>query len=251
MSESCPIYRDNFCILKKVFNKYFLSEKLQLTIYDNSDCKGEIKNCSFCEKTEQTDNQPAENQTENTEKIQSNIEKDIDYTTKVSIHLYENPYLIKSDILVYPSNNVLTIDDHLLNQMSRGNIQSELDKIKKPIKMGTVYVTSNGGENSKVQPKVVYHATVAGESRLVNEADIKSSIRKSLHLANEYKARNVVMLPPDCGTHDIFDTARVHLSAVKTYLQAEKSCNLKNIFIVMSDQESFDVYEEYYKRIFK
>ena len=143
------------------------------------------------------------------------------------------------------------IDDHLLNQMSRGIIQSELDKIKKPIKMGTVYVTSNGGENSKVQPKVVYHATVAGESRLVNEADIKSSIRKSLHLANEYKARNVVMLPPDCGTHDIFDTARVHLSAVKTYLQAEKNCNLKNIFIVMSDQESFDVYEEYYKRIFK
>lgn len=247
MSEKCPVYRDNFCVLKKVFNKHFLTDKLHLTIFDNYDCKGEINNCSFIEKSEK------EITEENTQIEEKPVvqESEVKFDTKVSVHLYENPYLIKSDILVYPSNNVLTIDDHLLNQMSKGVIQSELDKIKKPIKMGTVYVTTNGGENSKVQPKVVFHATVAGESRLVNEADIKSSIRKSLHLSNEFKARNVVMLPPDCGTHDIYDTARVHLSSVKTYLQTEKNCNLKNIFIVMSDKESFDVYEEYYKRIFK
>ena len=121
----------------------------------------------------------------------------------------------------------------------------------KPINMGSVYVTSNGGENSKIQPKKIFHAVVAGESRLVNEADIKLAIRKALHLAKEFNARNIVMLPPDCGTHDIQDAARVQLSSIYTYLQTEKDITFKNIFIVMEDKESYDVYKEYYKRVFK
>ena len=93
--------------------------------------------------------------------------------------------------------------------------------------MGTIYVTSNGGENSNVKPKYIYHAVVAGESRLVNEEDIKSATRKSLHIANKNGFKNIVMMPPDCGTHDINDASRVHLSAIKTYLQTEKECNFK------------------------
>jgi O-acetyl-ADP-ribose deacetylase (regulator of RNase III) len=170
---------------------------------------------------------------------------------KVSVHQIENPYVVKADILVYPTNNVLTIDDVLLNRLSYNAIQKECDKIPKPINMGSVYVTSNGGENSKVQPKQIIHAVVAGESRLVNEADIKLATRKALHLAKESNVRNIVMLPPDCGTHDIQDAARVQLSSIYTFLQTEKDIPFKNIFIVMEDKESFDVYQEYYKRVFK
>jgi O-acetyl-ADP-ribose deacetylase (regulator of RNase III) len=134
--------------------------------------------------------------------------------------------------------------------MSRGIIQSELDRFQKPINMGTVYITSNGGENSKVKAQKIYHATVAGESRLVNEVDLKSAMRKALLLADEEQARNVVVIPADCGTHDINDTARVQLAAIKTYLSTAKNSNIKNIFLVMEDEESYQVYEEYYNRIF-
>jgi O-acetyl-ADP-ribose deacetylase (regulator of RNase III) len=134
--------------------------------------------------------------------------------------------------------------------MSRGAIQEELDRFQKPINMGTVYITSSGGENSKVKAQKIYHATVAGESRLVNEVDLKSAMRKALLLADEEQARNVVVIPADCGTHDINDTARVQLSAIKTYLSTAKDSHIKNIFLVMEDEESYQVYEEYYNRIF-
>ena len=171
-------------------------------------------------------------------------------STRVSIHKVENPYLVKSDVLVYPTNIGLTVDDPLLNRMSRGRIQSECDKFSKPIKMGTVYITSNGDGDSKVKSQKVYHAVVAGESRLVNEADTKSAIKKALIIANQDKVRNIVMLPGDCGTLDINDAARVQLSAIKTFLSTEKDCCIKNIFLVMEDEDSYNTYEEYYNRIF-
>ena len=44
--------------------------------------------------------------------------------------------------------------------------------------------------------------------------------------------------------------ARVQLSAIKTFLTTEKECKIKNIFLVMEDEESYNTYEEYYNRIF-
>ena len=58
------------------------------------------------------------------------------------------------------------------------------------------------------------------------------------------------MLPGDCGTLDINDAARVQLSAIKTFLQTEKNCSIRNIFVVMEDEESYNTYDEYYNRIF-
>ena len=116
--------------------------------------------------------------------------------------------------------------------------------------MGHVYITSNGGELSQVKAKAIYHAVVAGESRLVNEEDIRSSMRKSLTLADSNNASNVVVIPCDCGTHDIEDTARVQLSSILTYFKSKKDSNIRNIFIVMEDEESYQTFEEYYNRIF-
>ena len=243
---TCPVYRNQSCLLKSLFTKNFNSKLFDLEISNyTNDCNGDIAICTFHPVKEPEPVQEAQVQEE-----VSPVVEEIIPTTKVSIHKCDNPYLVKADVLMYPANNILTIDDPLLHRMSRGLIQEECDKIGKPIKMGSVYVTSNGGEQSKVQPRQIYHAVVAGESRLVNEQDIKLATRKCLHVANSLKVKNIVMLPTDCGTHDIADTARVQLSAIKTYLTTEKDCQIKNIFVVMEDKESYEVFEEYYQRIF-
>ena len=243
MSELCPVYLSSGDCLVKVLSNPRLSSfltKIELDVVVESwgiDCQGDRNLCTFKHQIEEPTPEP--------------IPEPIPETkTKISIHKIENPYLVKADVLVYPTNIGLTIDDPLLNRMSRGVVQNELDRFQKPIDMGTVYITSNGGENSKVNARKIYHATVSGESRLVNEVDLKSAMRKALFLADEEKARNVLFIPADCGTHDINDAARVQLAAIKTYLQSAKESNIKNIFIVMEDEESYQVYEEYYNRIF-
>jgi len=244
----CPLYISQ---AKSCFVKLSSNERLFASLTGNKlpvvneswsyDCEGSFDNCAFKERQE-----PQENKEEaNPEKP-----KEEKKGARVSILKIENPYLVKADVLVYPANNMLNIDDVLLNRFSRGTIQTECDQIPKPIKMGHVYITSNGGDNSQIKPKNIYHAVVAGESRLVNEEDIKTSVRKSLLLADQNNAANIVFIPCDCGTHDINDTARVQLASIKTYLQSNKESKLKNIFIVMEDEESFNTFEEYYNRIF-
>lgn len=254
MSEICPAYLSSGDCLVKVISNPRLSSfiaKINLEIIVDSwskDCQGKINLCTFKEQSQQ--NQEVSQIVEETPKpIPELKQEEPVFSTKVSIHKLENPYLVKSDALIYPTNIGLTIDDALLNRMSRGNIQEQCDKFKKPIKMGTVYITSNGGEHSKVKPQKIYHATVAGESRLVNEVDLKSAMKKALLLADEDEIKNIVVIPADCGTHDINDTARVQLSSIKLYLQTNES-KIKNIFLVMEDEESYKVYEEYYNRIF-
>ena len=251
----CPAYKTNRCLFKSIFNSQFnsLIFKLPLEVISESyqkDCEGYIDACCFVEhvKQEPLPEEPVIQE----EKVPEPVNEPVveNKSTKVSIHQVSNPYIVKADILVYPANIILNIDDPLLNRMSGGIIQSECDNFKKPIKMGAVYITNNGNEKTQVKPKKIYHAVVAGESRLVNEADIKSATRKALRLADDENARNVVIIPCDCGTHDVNDTARVQLSAVKTFLQTEKECKIKNIFFAMEDKESFDIYEEYYNRIF-
>lgn len=250
MSELCPVYLSSGDCLVKVLSNPRLSSfltKVQLDVVVESwgkDCQGNPNLCTFKHQIEeQSKPEPTPEPTPEPEPIPET-------KTKISIHKIENPYLVKADVLIYPTNIGLTIDDPLLNRMSRGVVQSELDRFQKPINMGTVYITSNGDDNSKVKARKIYHATVSGESRLVNEVDLKSAMRKALLLADEEQARNVLVIPADCGTHDINDTARVQLAAIKTYLQSCKESNIRNIFIVMEDEESYQVYEEYYNRIF-
>jgi|688.fasta_scaffold112897_7 O-acetyl-ADP-ribose deacetylase (regulator of RNase III) len=255
MSDLCPLYlKEKSCLLKIVSNSKITSvlSKLDFNVVDskwNNDCEGSFSNCCFAK--EQELELVAEAVTEN--KIEETKQEEVveeNTRTKVSIHIVNNPYAVKSDVLFYPTNIALTIDDPLMMRLSFGKIQEECDTFKKPYKMGTLYITSNGGENSKVQPKNIYHLTVSGVSRLVNEGDVKSAMRKALAMADSNKAKNVVVLPADCGTHDINDVARVQLSSIKTFLGSHKDCSIKNIFIVMEDKESYEVFEEYYNRIF-
>jgi O-acetyl-ADP-ribose deacetylase (regulator of RNase III) len=255
MSNSCPVYINNFCILKEVFNPVFNARlfNLSLSVIQEgygTDCQGSISLCSFkIQQSELQKEEPTSNPLVEPPAIEAPLVEEKTFT-KVSLHQVKNPYLVKADALVYPTNIILTIDDPLLNKMSRNKIQDECDKIRKPYKMGTIYKTSNGGEGSQVKPKHIYHAVVAGESRLVNEEDVKLSVRKALLQAELDNVRNIVMMPLDCGTHDINDIARVHLAAIKTFLSSHPNYSIKNIFVVMEDEESLEVYREYYNRIF-
>jgi O-acetyl-ADP-ribose deacetylase (regulator of RNase III) len=245
----CPLYisQAKSCFVKLSSNErlYASITGTKLPLVNESwshNCEGSFDLCSFKERQVQVEASVEETKPEKPKEEKKG--------TKVSIHKIENPYLVKADVLVYPTNNMLNIDDVLLNRFSRGKVQAECDQIPKPIKMGHVYITSNGDENTQVKPKSIYHAVVSGESRLVNEEDIKTAVRKSLLLADQNNAANIVFIPCDCGTYDINDTARVQLAAIKTYLQSNKESKLKNIFIVMEDEESFNTFEEYYNRIF-
>lgn len=174
------------------------------------------------------------------------------FNTKISIHVVNNPYLVKGDVLVYPTNNQLYIDDMELRKMLRGSIESELNVyLQKPIRMGKIYTTTNGGERSLVKAKKIYHAVVAGTSRLVNEKDVGDSIFTALVRASMENAESIILIPSDCGTLDIYATAIVQIGAIKQFLMSHKDTNIKHIFIVMTDQISHDVFAKYYKRIFK
>ena len=259
MSDLCPLYlKEKSCLLKIVSNSKITSvlSKLDFNVVDskwNDDCEGSFSNCCFAKELEiEQEVAPVEEKVTESNPEETKQEEVVEeiVSTKVSIHMVKNPYAVKSDVLFYPTNIALTIDDPLLLRLSFGKIQEECDTFKKPYKMGTLYITSNGGENSKVQPKNIYHLTVSGVSRLVHEGDVKSAMRKALSMADSNKAKNVVVLPADCGTHDINDIARVQLSSIKTFLNSHKDCSIKNIFIVMEDKESYEVFEEYYNRIF-
>jgi O-acetyl-ADP-ribose deacetylase (regulator of RNase III) len=174
------------------------------------------------------------------------------YPTKFTIHMLKNPYLVKGDVLVYPTNNQLYIDDMELRRMLRGLIDNEINGfLQKPIRMGKIYVTSNGGEKSMVKAKHIYHAVVAGTSRLVNEQDVGDSTFKALARASIEGHKSVILMPSDCGTLDIYATAMVQLGAVKQFLMSHPETKLEHIFMVMADQLSYDVFNKYNRRIFK
>jgi len=174
------------------------------------------------------------------------------YTTQVSLHVVKNPYIVKGDVLIYPTNNQLYIDDLTLRRMLRSTIDSELEAyLQRPIQMGHIYATTNGGDKSHVKAKKIYHAVVAGTSRLVNEQDVGNTTFKGLNRASSEGAESVVMLPGDCGTLDIYATALVQMGAIKQFLLSHPDTSIKHIFIVMTDELSHGVFSQYYKRVFK
>lgn len=172
-------------------------------------------------------------------------------SVRVSVHKVSNPFLVKADVLIYPANNLLLIDDPYLNRMSQGRVQALCDQLPRPILMGNVYVTTNGGSHKGgVVAPLIYHAVVAGASRLVNIQDITLAVRKALLLAEASGAHSIAMLPCDCGTHDLTQVAMAQLAAVRQFLRNTKTESIQRIFLVMEDDESVEAFEDYFGRIF-
>ena len=222
LNLNCPFYNDG-CILK---SQAGLPEfKVQ------HDCKSRIDNCSFFVK-------------EKIKQVQT------DNKIKIIIKQVDNVYLVKADGLIYPNNNLLQIDDPLLNRMTLNEAQAKCDLFSKHmIKMGYPYdfpVPSHW----KIKQKHFINAVVAGASRLVNEADIISAMKKSILLADDLGLSSLLILPCDNGTHDISLTSLSQLSAIFTFCRQHDFKNIKSIYICMQDEESEQAYIEYYNRIF-
>jgi len=219
---SCPFYNKE-CLLKHQANLP--------TFKVEHDCKNVISNCSFFVK----------------EKLK---QIKVDTKLKVIIKKFDNPYLVKADVLIYPTNNLLRIDDPILKKMTLNQSEKFLQKFKtKDIQMGYPYVIKVP-DTWKIKQKNLINAVVAGESRLVNEADVSSAIKKSLIMSDEMGFESALMLPCDNGTHDISLTSLAQLSAIFFVFQKYEFKYLKNIFICMSDEESEQTFIEYYNRIF-
>jgi len=220
---NCPFYEKG-CILKEQANlPQFKIEH---------DCKSLINNCSFFIK-------------EKLKQIQVNSD------IKIIIKRVDNCYLVKADGLVYPTNNLLEIDDPLLARMTGNQIQDRCNVLlKQVIKMGYPYGFPIE-PSWKLKQKYFINAVVAGESRLVNESDVSHVMKKTLLYADQLGLQSVVILPCDNGAYDISLTSIAQLSGIFTMLKVHKFENLKSIYICMEDEESEQAFIEYYNRIFK
>ena len=169
----------------------------------------------------------------------------------VSVHQVKNPYKVRCDALVYPANNNLAIDDPLLLRMTSGQLQEECDRIARPVRMGYVYPTSAGPKHERgVEAGMIFHAVVSGGSRLVNEQDVVSAMKRTLKLADQFGMKRIAIMPCDCGTHDLNQVALAQVGAVKTYLEKNQVKSLEAVYFVMQDIDSTQCFEFYFDRIF-
>ena len=218
----CPFY-DKGCIIKP-----------QTSIPEFKmihDCSGKLSKCSFFIK----------------EKLkQIKTETPI----KIVVKQVSNPYLVKADGLVYPANTLLKVDDPILIKMTSGQIQNKCDILydKNP-KLGYSYPIKVESDWILKQ-KFIFNAIVSVESRLVNESDVASAMKKTLITADQMGLQNLVIIPFDNGTHDISLIAQTQLSAVYTLGLKHIFTNLKSIYFCMEDEESEQTFVEYYNRIF-
>ena len=116
--SKCPLYLSNGECLQKITSNPRLVSFLFRTdlsiIADkwNDDCKGDLQNCSFVIEKTVSQEVVAKEETKEENPVEES------HRTKVSIHKIDNPYLVKTDILVYPIDISLSIDDPLLNRMT-------------------------------------------------------------------------------------------------------------------------------------
>lgn len=174
----------------------------------------------------------------------------VDTKVKIRIKQVDNVYLVKADALIYPNNILLEIDDPVLSKMTNNQLKTECKKItNKGVKMGYPYVIKCD-QNWKLKQQYFINAVVAGESRLVNENDVASSMKKSLLLSDQMSLESVVIMPCDYGTHDISLISLSQLSSIFMFCKQHNFESLKSIYICMQDEESEQAFIEYYNRIF-
>jgi hypothetical protein len=217
----CPFYNQG-CIIKPT---------VDLPLFKvEHDCESRIDNCSFFKKQKITQT-----------KIHS--------TPRIVIKQVSNVYAVKADALIVPTNNLLEID-YLLDKLTNNELSKiNTNILKKGIKMGYPYQIKSK-DNWKNKQKYIINAVVAGESRLVNEKDMQSAMKKSLLIADSLNFESVLMIPSDYGTHDINNTSLSQLSSIFLFSQKHKFEYLKNIFICMEDEETEQTFIEYFNRIY-
>jgi len=116
------------------------------------------------------------------------------------------------------------------------------------ITTGTVYPLKSPYPNISAR-HTVYRGVVAG-IQSINVVEIEDAVRKTLHLAEQSGVSVLAMMPMDYGGYDVELTAQAQISTIHEFLVSTETKNLKHIVILIPDDTTMEVYEEYQKRIF-
>lgn len=168
-------------------------------------------------------------------------------SAKFGLHRQPDPYKVKCDGMLFPVNNLLEAMDPQLMRYCGAYLDSARMQHREPIQMGHIYpLQPPSGLGVK---KFLYRGVVSGV-QAVSVVDIESSVRKALYHAEANGVEILAMVPMDYGGFDLESTAQAQLSTIYEFLVSKKTKHLKHIVILIIDDETMEVYEEYQERIF-
>jgi len=166
-----------------------------------------------------------------------------------SLHQVSDPYKVKCDAILIPVNNLLEPMDLMLMRHCGAYFDSARRSHNGAIATGEVYPLKSPYPNISAR-NLVYRGVVAGVQS-INVVEIEDAVRKTLYMAEASGVKTLAMMPMDYGGYDIELTAQAQISTIHEFLVAVATKNLKHIVILIPDNTTMDVFEEYQKRIFE
>ncbi|HNX27475.1 MAG TPA: macro domain-containing protein [Phycisphaerae bacterium] len=153
------------------------------------------------------------------------------------------------DAIVNAANNQLILGDGLAGAIRRAGgpeIQAHCDKIG-PIRVGQAAITTGG----RLPCRFVIHQASMSLGCATTPQSLRDSTRAVLQLAEKNAIKTLAF--PATGTgiagFDIAACAEIMLGEVKNYITQNQSC-LTDVFFVLFDKKSADIFEEKYNVIF-
>ena len=164
-----------------------------------------------------------------------------------SIHQVPDPYKVKCDAILIPVNNLLEPMDMMLTRHCGAYFDSARNT-DAAITTGSVYPVKSPYPNISAR-HIVYRGVVAGVQS-INVVEIEDAVRKTLHLAENSGVSVLAMMPMDYGGYDIELTAHAQISTIYEFLVSTETKNLKHVIVLIPDDLTMEVFEDYQKRIF-
>lgn len=165
-----------------------------------------------------------------------------------SLHQVPDPYKVKCDAILVPVNNLLEPMDLMLMRHCGAYFDSARNSHHGPVVTGEVYPLKSPYPSISART-LVYRGVVAGVQS-INVVEIEDAVRKTLYLAEGSGVTTLAMMPMDYGGYDIELTAQAQISTIHEFLVTVETKNLKHIVILIPDDVTMDVFEEYQNRIF-
>lgn len=165
-----------------------------------------------------------------------------------SMHQVPDPYKVKCDAMLVPVNNLLEPMDLMLMRHAGAYFDAASTSYQGPIVTGEIYPVKSPYPSVSAR-SLVYRGVVAGVQS-INVVEIEDAVRKTLYHAEANGITTLAMMPMDYGGYDIELTAQAQISTIHEFLVTVNTKNLKHIVILIPDDTTMDVFEDYQKRIF-
>lgn len=168
---------------------------------------------------------------------------------KFSIHQVPDPYRVKCDSILVPVNNLLEAMDPLLMRHVGPHLEAARAQHREAVHMGWVYPFKPPAGTVSAK-KSILRGVVAGV-QAVNVVDIESCVSRALNHAESSGVEVLAMVPMDYGGFDLELTAQAQLSTIYEFMVSRETESLKHIVVLIIDDATMEVYEEYRRRIFE